>query len=154
VSRLVLMIALLGVCAVGAAFALASSAVEFERGTALIEKPSRKTVTLSVEIAETPEQRGTGLMHRKSLPRNAGMIFLFPQPSRGSFWMKNTLIPLSIAFYDGKGRILRILLMDPCTADPCPSYDPGVAYRGALEVNRGTFGRLGVRRGDAIRLRR
>jgi len=133
--------------------ALASEAVEFERGTVVIDK-GRKTATLRVEIAQTSEQRSFGLMHRESLARNAGMVFLFPETSRGGFWMKNTLIPLSIAFYDSGGKILRIMLMDPCTEDPCRTYDPGVGYRGALEVNRGTFGRLGVSRGDIIRLRR
>ena len=66
--------------------------------------------------------------------------------------MKDTLIPLSIAFWDGRGRIVRILDMTPCRADPCPTYDPRVAYRGALEVNRGAFKRWGVQRGDRVRL--
>ena len=68
--------------------------------------------------------------------------------------MKDTLIPLSIAFYDGRGRILRILDMAPCHADPCRAYDAGVAYRGALEVNREAFRRWRVRVGSTIRLRR
>jgi len=82
------------------------------------------------------------------------MIFVFPDEIQGAFWMKNTLIPLSVAFYDSKGRIRRILDMAPCSQDPCRSYDPGVAFHGALEVNRGAFGRWGVRVGDTIRLRR
>ena len=82
------------------------------------------------------------------------MVFVFTQPTRGGFWMKNTLIPLSIAFYDRRGRILRILEMEPCRADPCRIYDPGVTYRGALEVNRGAFRRLGVARGDVVTLKR
>jgi uncharacterized membrane protein (UPF0127 family) len=68
--------------------------------------------------------------------------------------MKNTLIPLSVAFYGARGRILRILDMAPCRSDPCRTYDPGVAFRGALEVNRGTFRHWGVRAGDRIALRR
>jgi uncharacterized membrane protein (UPF0127 family) len=93
-------------------------------------------------------------MFRRSLPRNAGMIFAFPRDRRGGFWMKNTLIPLSIAFSDRRGRILRILDMTPCRSEPCRIYDPGVAYRSALEVNRGAFTRWDVKRGDRITLRR
>jgi uncharacterized membrane protein (UPF0127 family) len=64
--------------------------------------------------------------------------------------MKNTLLPLDIAFYDGRGRILRIMQMQPCRTEQCPLYDPGVAYRGALEVNAGSFRRWGVKRGHLI----
>ena len=96
-----------------------SSESPFARGRAIIAT-SRGRVTFSVEIAETEKQRQRGLMFRKSLPAKAGMIFLFPSKTRGGFWMKNTFIPLSIAFYDGRGRILRILDMKPCRADPCP----------------------------------
>ena len=139
-----------------AAIALAAPAAAageaFPRATAVIDTGPR-TVRLAVEVARTPEQQQLGLMHRTSLARNAGMAFVFPRPTTGGFWMKNTLIPLSIAFYDGRGRILRILDMAPCGADPCRIYDPGVTYRGALEVNRGAFRRLGVGRGDVIKLR-
>jgi uncharacterized membrane protein (UPF0127 family) len=68
--------------------------------------------------------------------------------------MKNTLIPLSIAFLDADGRILRILDMEPCEADPCPLYPPGVAYTSALEVNQGAFERWGVEVGDLVTLER
>ena len=136
----------------GLAVLLAQTAgAALPRTTASIDTGERR-VRLSVEVADEPDEWRVGLMHRRSLPRNAGMVFLFPQPSRGGFWMKNTLIPLSIAFFDGRGRILRIMVMAPCRADPCPTYDPRVAYRGALEVNRGSFSRWGVRRGDVIRL--
>jgi uncharacterized membrane protein (UPF0127 family) len=66
--------------------------------------------------------------------------------------MKNTLIPLSIAFYRADGRIARILDMAPCKKNPCPLYDPGVAYRGALEVNEGAFARWGISEGDRLRI--
>ncbi len=82
------------------------------------------------------------------------MVFRYPADGAGGFWMKNTLIPLSIAFYDARGRILRILDMEPCRRNPCPLYDPGVAYDGALEVNRGAFRRWGVQTGDVLRLER
>jgi uncharacterized membrane protein (UPF0127 family) len=135
------------------AAALAASGVTFPHGTATI-RTGRRVVSLRVEIAANDPQRAQGLMNRRTLAPNAGMVFLFPRPTRAQFWMKDTLIPLSIGFYDGRGRILRILDMAPCPADPCPVYDPGVSYRGALEVNRGAFRRLGVRRGSVLTLRR
>jgi uncharacterized protein len=88
------------------------------------------------------------------MPEDAGMLFLFPAEHSGGFWMKNTLIPLSIAFVDADGRIVRILDMEPCRADPCPIYDPSVAYRSALEVNRGAFAEWGVVEGDRLTLER
>jgi uncharacterized protein len=111
-------------------------------------------VTVHVEVADTQAEREHGLMGRRSLDPEAGMIFVYPGTVTGAFWMKDTLIPLSIAFYDQDGRILRILDMEPCRQDPCPVYDPGVAYRGALEVNRGAFRRWGVAEGDRLRLER
>ncbi len=125
----------------------------FPRGRAAIRTKGGR-YTLAVEIAETAEQQQLGLMFRPSLPRNAGMVFVFPDERRGGFWMKNTLVPLSIAFYDRTGRILAILDMEPCREEPCPIYDPDVAYRGALEVNQGLFADWGVAVGDRIRLYR
>lgn len=91
-----------------------------------------------------PETRQRGLMHRESLPAGAGMVFRFPAEHRGGFWMRNTLIPLSIAYFAADGEVLAVMDMPPCTQDPCPSYDPGVAYSGALEVNRGFFDEIGL----------
>jgi uncharacterized membrane protein (UPF0127 family) len=109
-------------------------------------------VTVPVEVADTPAERERGLMGRQSLASDDGMVFVFPKNSNDAFWMKDTLIPLSIAFYDDRGRIVSLLDMEPCRAEPCPLYSPGAAYRGALEVNRGAFDRWGVRVGDRLRL--
>jgi uncharacterized protein len=109
-------------------------------------------VVVRVEIADTSAEQARGLMGRTELADDAGMIFAFPRDSRSAFWMKNTLIPLSIAFYDEGGRIVRILDMEPCREDPCPVYDPGTAYRGALEVDQGAFQRWGVEVGDTVRV--
>jgi uncharacterized protein len=103
-------------------------------------------------VADTSAEREQGLMGRQSLDSDAGMVFVFPRDTKNAFWMKDTLIPLSIAFYDDGGRIVSLLDMNPCRAEPCPLYSPGVAYRGALEVNRGAFDRWGVRVGDRLRL--
>jgi hypothetical protein len=147
--RIALLIAVAAVLLAGAA-----GAAGFDHGTATVASPSgAKRVVLQVEIARTRAQREQGLMGRRSLGAKAGMVFLYPEPHRGSFWMKDTLVPLDIAFYDGRGRILRILTMQPCRRDPCPVYDPNVAFRAALEVNAGSFRRWGVRTGDRIVVR-
>ena len=109
-------------------------------------------VVVQVEVADTEAERERGLMGRRDLPADSGMAFVFPADTTTSFWMKDTLIPLSIAFYDNAGRIVRILDMQPCRADPCPLYDPRGAYRGALEVNLGAFRRWGVQVGDRLRV--
>jgi uncharacterized protein len=109
-------------------------------------------VTVDVEVADSASERRVGLMNRASLPEDAGMVFLFEEPSDGGFWMKDTLIPLSIAFWSEEGRILAILDMKPCEADPCPVYDPGVGFVGALEVNQGFFDKRGVRVGNRIEM--
>ncbi len=108
------------------------------------------SVIVNAEKAETPEQRALGLMHRTSLAPDAGMVFLFFEERTGGFYMKNTLIPLSIAFFDSEGIIVAILDMEPCEVDPCEIYDPGVAYEGALEVNQGAFAEWGVEVGDRV----
>ena len=136
-----------------AAAALATAGVSFPRGVARIDT-GRRVVTVRVEVARTPAQMAQGLMHRRSLARTAGMLFVFGRPTRARFWMKDTTIPLSVAFAEGRGRIVRILDMEPCRSDPCPTYDPGLAVSSALEVNRGAFARWGVRRGARITLRR
>lgn len=97
-------------------------------------------------------------MFRRQLGRNAGMLFVFEAPSTGGFWMKNTTIPLSIAYLRSTGtdsyEVLEILDMVPCRADPCPSYPPKEAYDAALEVNRGWYADHGVRVGDTATVRR
>lgn len=108
------------------------------------------SVIVDAEKAETPEQRAFGLMFRDSLPEDQGMVFLFFEEQTGGFYMKNTLIPLSIAFFDSKGTIVKILDMEPCEADPCEVYHPDVPYEGALEVNQGAFEGWGVQEGDRI----
>jgi uncharacterized protein len=125
-----------------------------EEGSRAIIDTGEGEVAVTVEIADSEAEREVGLMHRESLDEGAGMIFVFPREHTGPFWMKNTLIPLSIAFAGEDGSIRRILDMEPCHADPCRLYDPGVAYASALEVNRGAFARWGVAEGDRLRLER
>jgi uncharacterized membrane protein (UPF0127 family) len=130
-----------------------SLAVTFPHGTAVIRTADR-TVRVRVEIAETPAQLQKGLSGRSTLAPSSGMAFVWKSDVRGRFWMKNTSVPLSIAFWGEHGRILRILDMAPCLRAPCKVYDPKVAFRGALEVNRGAFARWGVRRGAVVKISR
>ena len=85
------------------------------------------------ELALTSAQRQRGLMFRRKAPAD-GMLFVFPRATSGGFWMKNTLVPLTIVFFDTAGRSVRRLTMTPCRKDPCPIYDPGRQYRYALEL--------------------
>jgi uncharacterized protein len=133
---------------------LALSSCGGDDGPRAIIETADGEVSVAVEIADSEAEREVGLMRRESLDQDAGMVFLFGAERRGAFWMKDTLIPLSIAFVAGDGRILRILDMAPCRADPCKLYDPGVPYRSALEVNKGAFARWGVGEGDRLTLER
>jgi uncharacterized membrane protein (UPF0127 family) len=123
-----------------------------EAGPVVLIETAAGEVRVPVEVADSQEEREVGLMNRESLPADAGMIFLFEDDTQGGFWMKNTLIPLSIAFADAGGTIVSILDMEPCEADPCEIYDPGVTYRSALEVNQGAFADWGVEVGDRLTL--
>jgi uncharacterized protein len=137
--------------ALGIVSLLAACSADNERTTLEISTRAG-AVIVDVEIADSVAERRRGLMGRTELPEREGMLFVYEQDSRRGFWMKATLIPLSIAFLDAGGRVLRILDMEPCTAEPCPVYDPGIAYRSALEVNQGAFDRLGVSLGDVATL--
>lgn len=111
--------------------AFGSADVTFTDGT--------RRVDLSVLVADTGDQRATGLMHRTELAADAGMLFVFDAPTGGAFWMKNTLLPLSIAFVGQDGTVRQLMDMEPCTADPCPRYQPDDEYLYAVEVNQGFF---------------
>jgi len=102
---------------------------------------------LVAEVATTDQTRMTGLMHRFSLQRDHGMLFVFKEPQPLSFWMKNTYVPLSIAFIDGDGRILNIEDMAPQTQTTHPSR--GLALY-ALEMKKGWFAEHGIGPGSAV----
>jgi uncharacterized membrane protein (UPF0127 family) len=105
--------------------------------------------TFEVEIADDPDERATGLMNRDELAPGRGMLFVFPEAAPRSFWMKNTRIPLSIAYINSRGEILEIRDMEPLSLDPVPSRYPA---KYALEVNRGRFGQLGITAGTVVEL--
>jgi uncharacterized membrane protein (UPF0127 family) len=104
------------------------------------------------ELATTPEERAVGLMNRRRAPKD-GMLFVFPRDTTGAFWMKNTLVPLTIAFFDADGKRVRKLTMTPCRADPCRVYAPGRRYRFALEL-RAADKRPAAKLGPLRQLRR
>ena len=108
--------------------------------------------SLDVQVADTADERRTGLMGRESLSPYDGMAFLWTDPVQSSFWMKDTLIPLSVAFWDQDGRIVSIIDMEPCTEDPCPTYGPDTPFVGAVEVAQGDLARHGVAVGDTVDL--
>jgi len=113
------------------------------------------TIPLRVELAERPEQRQLGLMERRQLADTAGMLFIYSsnQPSTAGFWMFRTRIPLDIAFVDSAGVVRSIQHMVPCPTDMpegCPTYQPGVPYRAALEVNAGALARHNIGLGSRI----
>ena len=102
---------------------------------------------LRVEVAVTDDDRSRGLMHRKSLGANDGMLFIFDEPGYHSMWMKDTLIPLSVAFLDANGVILNILDMEPHTLHPNTSAGPSIY---AIETNKGWFEKRKVKAGDKV----
>lgn len=131
-------------------------AIDTAPTTSVVLHGEQGPVHVSVEVADSPAERQRGLMGRTSLGADEGMIFLFDDvadgPVTSEFWMKDTLIPLSVAFWDAHRRIVGIQNMDPCTEDPCPTYGSPEPYVGALEVNDGFFTEHGVTTGDRIEL--
>ena len=116
------------------------------------------TLRLALELAVSPEQKSMGLMERRRLADDAGMLFVYDsiQPADAGFWMYRTRIPLDIAFLDSAGVIRAVRSMTPCAAtiaQGCPTYTPDVPYQFALEVNAGYFARHGVGVGDSVLLR-
>jgi uncharacterized membrane protein (UPF0127 family) len=102
---------------------------------------------IRAEVVSDPATRAQGLMHRKSLAQNAGMLFIFDEDAIHCMWMKNTLIPLSVAFIDDRGTIVNIADLEPhseashCAAQPA---------RYALEMNRGWFAARGIKAGARL----
>lgn len=101
-----------------------------------------------VEVARTPEERARGLMERKNLGKDEGMLFIFESEDYHGFWMKNTSIPLSIAFIDKEGRIVEITDMEPFSLE---SHLPPKPILYALEMKKGWFKTNRITKGDFIR---
>lgn len=106
---------------------------------------------LRAEVARTAAQRARGLMERTEVPEGTGMVFLFPGRTSVGFWMKGTLVPLSIAYVDGD-RVVSTAEMTPCEKDPCPNYPPTASYTWAVEAAAGFFPSHGVGPGTRVTL--
>lgn len=115
-----------------------------------LQKLTIDTTTVWVEIAQDNLTRTKGLMFRNDMPEDQGMLFIFEVPQMLSFWMKNTYLPLDIAFIDHKGVITDIHQMAPL--DTVPRYASSVPTLYALEVNQGFFAKKGIRVGDVVQM--
>jgi uncharacterized membrane protein (UPF0127 family) len=103
---------------------------------------------IRAQVADTPERREIGLMYRKQMADDEGMIFDFQEPQSLAFWMRNTLIPLDIIFIDERGRVINIVAnARPMDETPLPSSAPALAV---LEINGGLASKLGIHPGDVV----
>jgi len=102
---------------------------------------------INAQVAATPEQRSIGLMHRREMPINEGMLFVFEQAGMQCFWMKNTLLPLTAAFVANDGTIVNLADMKPQTLDSHCSAQP---VRFVLEMNQGWFAKRGIQAGSKL----
>ena len=102
---------------------------------------------IDAQVARTPDERATGLMYRKEMPQHEGMLFVFDFAAQQCFWMKNTLLPLAIAFIADDGTIVDLDEMAPRTLDPHCSSRP---VRYVLEMNQGWFRKKGLKPGDRL----
>jgi len=136
--------------------ALASLALVATAGAALAQEGPQKLSTiklsagmhvLNVEVAKSPQEHTIGLMFRKSMPTNDGMLFIFDRPGQQCFWMKNTLLPLSVAFIGDDGSIANIEEMKPQTLD---SHCSTKEVRYVLEMNEGWFAKRGIKAGMKV----
>lgn len=102
---------------------------------------------IDAQVARSPEQRQIGLMFRREMPTQEGMLFVFEQPGTQCFWMKNTLLPLTAAFVADDGRVVNLAKMQPQTTDSHCSAEP---VRYVLEMNQGWFEKRGLKAGTQL----
>ncbi len=103
---------------------------------------------IDTQVAQTPEQREIGLMFRAQMPQAEGMIFIFEEPTKQCFWMKNTILPLTAAFIANDGTIVNLADMQPQTTNPHCSTKP---VRFVLEMNQGWFTKKGIKAGTKFK---
>ena len=112
-----------------------------------------QVLTFNVEVAGTELQRNTGLMYRKSLPKNNGMLFVFEQEELQRVWMKNTLVPLDIIFISVKEKVVSIIKdLQPCLKQPCRIFESVEKATYMLELNAGMVQKHGVEIGQEVSL--
>lgn len=110
----------------------------------------KNPVKINAEIADDNSERAKGLMFRKKLSENEGMLFVFDEERHQAFWMKNTLIPLDIIFIDENFEIVDIKYAVPCSQDPCTIYNSAQPAKYVLEVNGNFTAKKGIRAGDKL----
>lgn len=117
----------------------------------LVVHTQQGPVPFVVEVAETEDQRRTGLMFREKLPKGHGMYFIFEDEANRAFWMQNTLIPLDMIFIDANNRIVHIQKMaQPCRIETCPNYYSQAPARYVLEIGGGESDVFGISAGDIV----
>jgi uncharacterized membrane protein (UPF0127 family) len=132
-------------------FAVAADAAALERfeKSEISIDTAQGSKTFQVEVAKTPKQQAQGLMYRRSMAADAGMLFVYESPQPASYWMKNTFIPLDMLFIGADGRIVNIRQRTvPRSLTPVRSDGDVIAV---LELNGGTSARLGIKAGDRVR---
>ncbi|WP_423196127.1 MULTISPECIES: DUF192 domain-containing protein [unclassified Cupriavidus] len=130
-----------------AAAGLAWAALAHAQGVLPTINLTAGVYAIHAEVAASPSARERGLMYRQNMPANAGMLFVFEEKAGHCFWMKNTDLPLSIAFLADDGSIVNIEDMAPQTED---NHCPRAAVRYALEMNKGWFAQKGIKPGAKI----
>lgn len=115
-------------------------------------KGASGTLLVRAEIADTPAERARGLMGRRDVPPGSGMLFLYERAGNwGGYWMRNTLVPLDIAFVRS-GKVVGVFRMEPCRTDPCPLTAPDEPFDSAVETTAGAFAAAGVAAGSSVRV--
>ena len=131
--------------------ALASTAPAAAQGQPQMNLPRIEITAgmhrIEAQVAASPQERQTGLMHRKEMPAHEGMLFVFEQPATQCFWMKNTLLPLTAAFVADDGTIVNLADMKPQTTDSHCSTKP---VRYVLEMNQGWFAKKNIKAGARL----
>lgn len=125
---------------------------DFGEVTIAVVAPDGSSTGWCVLLAETGAQRSQGLMEVTDLGGYAGMLFVDDVEKDQSFWMKNTVMPLSIAWFDDEGQFVSVTDMDPCEADPCPSYPSEGPARFSLEVPQGELDGVGIDEDSTLRV--
>lgn len=124
----------------------------YERVQATVTEPDGTVCEVCLWLADTANRRSRGLMFVTDLGAADGMAFVYPTLHSGTFWMKNTLLPLSIVFFGPTGTYLDAFDMEPCTAEPCPSYRTPDDFVVAIETRQGGLADLGIGPGSVLDL--
>jgi len=145
---------LIGVCGIAACFWIIGSLLSAAPATGpalhplTLVSPGGQETTLQVEWATTEPERELGLMNRTTIDH--GMLFIFDAQQQLTFWMKNTLVPLDVMYFDEHGAFVSAAQMTPCTADPCALYPSRQAAKYALEMPEGFAAQNGIGKGWII----